>query len=109
MKLAPAVLALVLSAGLAAPSFAAPQAAAPAAAPAAKAKYSVETTPLLDLMHNAKTKPILQKALADFYGQLEDNEGMIPPDFTLKTLQEYAGGALSEDALKTIQAEFDKL
>lgn len=105
MKITAAIVAAALTCAAAAPAFA--QEAAPA--PAAKAKFSVETTPLLDLMHNARTKPTLQKALADFYGQLEDNEGMIPPDFTLKALQEYAGGALSNDALKSIQAEFDKL
>lgn len=105
MKLATIALALALSTGVAAtavaPALAAPQAAAK--------KYSVDSTPLLELMKDPKTKPVLQKHLADFYSMLEDNEGMIPPDFTLAALADFAQGQLSADALKAIQADFDKL
>ena len=103
MKIATIALALALSTGVAA----APALAQPPAA-AAK-KYSVDQTPLLELMKNPATKPVLQKHLADFYSMLEDNEGMIPPDFTLAALADFAQGQLSADALKAIQADFDKL
>jgi hypothetical protein len=102
MKLAPFALALALSTGLVATAVAQPPAAA-----AAK-KYSVESTPLLELMKDPKTKPVLQKHLSDFYSMLEDNEGMIPPDFTLVALQDVAGQP-SAEALKAIQADLDKL
>lgn len=105
IKLAPAILALALTTGFAATAVAQP----PAAPAAAAKKYSIDSTPLLDLMKDAKTKPILQKHLADFYGMLEDNQGMIPPDFTLTALADVAQGMVSADALKAIQADFDKL
>jgi hypothetical protein len=105
MKLAATVLAAALACGVATVAVAQPPA---TAAPAAK-KYSVDATPLVDLMKDAKTKPILQKHLSSFYSMIEDNIDMIPPDFTLVALADYAQGQLSGDALKAIQADFDKL
>jgi hypothetical protein len=100
-----ALVAAVACMGLApAGAFAAPQPPA-----AAKAKYSSSTTPLAELIKNPQTKAIVAKAIGPLMDQVEANIDMIPPDFTLQSLAEYAGGALSPEALKQIDVELAKL
>ncbi len=101
-KLAPVALALALSAGLGSAAIA--QAPAPAAA---AAKFSSSTTPLAELMKNPQTKPILQKHLTGIFSQIEDNIDMIPPEFTLEALAQYA--SLDAAVLKAIDADLAKL
>ena len=77
---------------------------APAAPAAASAKLSVDTTPISDIIKNDKAKAALEATLPqikDYYDQIG---GM-----TLKQVQPMSQGAITDDHLKKIQADFDKI
>ena len=77
---------------------------APAAPAAASAKLSVDTTPISDIVKNEKAKAALEATLPqikDYYDQIG---GM-----TLKQVQPMSQGAITDDHLKKIQADFDKI
>lgn len=99
-----ALAAALAVATIAAPAFAQDQAAAPAAAAPAAGKISVETTPIGDIIKNAEAKATLEKALPEipqFYDQIAT--------MTLAQVAPMSQGALDDDKLKALQAEFDKL
>jgi len=102
-----ALTAALAVAAIAAPAFAQDQtaaAAAPAAAAPAAGKISVETTPIGDIIKNAEAKATLEKALPEipqFYDQIAT--------MTLAQVAPMSQGALDDDKLKALQAEFDKL
>lgn len=96
---------LALVAALAVASMAAPVMAqtAPAAVPAAGA-FSVENTPIGDLIKNEAAKAALEKALPEitqFYDQIAT--------MTLAQVAPMSQGALDDVKLKALQAEFDKI
>jgi len=96
---------LALVAALAVASMAAPVMAqtATAAAPAAGA-FSVENTPIGDLIKNEAAKAALEKALPEitqFYDQIAT--------MTLAQVAPMSQGALDDVKLKALQAEFDKI
>ena len=98
MKTLALVAALALGT-LAAPAFAQ----APAAAPMA-AKYSVDTTPIGDLIKNPEAKAALEKALPEitqFYDQIAT--------MTLAAVAPMSQGALDDAKLKALQVELDKI
>ncbi|HEX3701006.1 MAG TPA: hypothetical protein VHV27_10065 [Phenylobacterium sp.] len=101
-KLAAALVALTALA--AAPALAqAP--AAPAAAPAAASgKLSVETTTVADIVKNPEAKAALEKTLPQISQYYDQIGGM-----TLKQVQPMSQGAITDDMLKTVQADFDKI
>ena len=106
-KLVSAFAAFALAAGFATGALAQPPAAGPAAPAAAKPKFSSGETPLLDLMKNAQAKAVLVKHLPDIMPQVEGAIDMIPPDFTLQALADYA--SIGADKLKAIDADLAKL
>lgn len=79
---------------------------APAAAAAPAAAFSTASTPLGDLLDNASAKAVLQKLIPDLIAnpQIEMARGM-----TLKQLQSYGGGELSDEKLASIDAELAKI
>jgi hypothetical protein len=78
---------------------------APAAAPAAaSAKLSVETTPIGDIVKNPKAKAALEATMPQIT-QYYDQIGQM----TLKQVQPMSQGAITDDMLKKIQADFDKI
>ena len=98
MKTLALVAALALGT-LAAPAFAQ----APAAAPMS-AKYSVDTTPIGDLIKNPEAKAALEKALPEitqFYDQIAT--------MTLAAVAPMSQGALDDAKLKALQVELDKI
>ena len=100
-----AALAAALGAGFASTALAQPP--APAAAAPAKPKFSSGGTPLVDLLKNAQAKAVLVKHLPDLMPQVEGAIDMIPPDFTLQALADYA--SIPGDKLKAIDADLAKL
>jgi hypothetical protein len=102
----PILLAIVAAAAIAAsPAIAQPptDTAAPAAA-AATGKISVQTTKISELIKNPAAKAALEKALppiSEYYDQIGD--------MTLTDVAPMSQGALDENGLKALQAEFDKL
>lgn len=112
VKITAASAAFVLAAGLGTAALSQPPAEAPkaeAAAPAAKAKFSVSGTPLVTLMRNPQTKPILAKHMSGIFDQVEANIDQIPEEFTLETLMDYAQGMITPENLKAIDADLAKL
>jgi hypothetical protein len=94
---------VVLAAAAALALIAAPAMAQEApAAPAAK--LSVETTKISEIAKVPAAKAALEKTLpqiADYYDQIGD--------MTLKDVAPMSQGALTEESLKALQAEFDKI
>lgn len=78
---------------------------AQAAAPAA-AGFSVDTTDLGTLLGNEATKAILVKHLPSLVG---NDQIAMASGLTLKQLQGFAGDVVTDDKLKAVQADFDKL
>ena len=76
--------------------------AAPAAAPA----YSTSETSIGDLLDNPATKAVVDKHLPGFAGnpQIDMARGM-----TLKQIQQFAGDAITDDALVKIDADLAKV
>ena len=108
-KFTAVTLAFALAAGLGSAAFSQSPAPAPKAeVPAAKAKFSIGASSLIDLMRNAQTKPILQKYMGDLFGQVESNIDQIPAGFTLEALAGYTE-VLTSEKLKAIDAELAKL
>lgn len=109
-KFAASLIALTTLA-IAAPALAqTPPAAAPAAAPAASASatasagFSVDKTPISEIIKNDKAKAILEAALPPIT-QYYDQIGAM----TLAQVAPMSQGAIDDAKLKAIQAEFDKL
>ncbi|MFC0205799.1 hypothetical protein [Novosphingobium soli] len=105
----------VLAAGalLALPAIAQPAPASPAAAPtptasapASGAAYSSAVSTLGDLLDNPATKAVLQKHVPDLIANsnIEMARGM-----TLRSLQSYAGDALTDAKLAAIDADLAKV
>ena len=68
------------------------------------AKLSVETTKISEIAKNATAKAALEKVLpeiAQYYDQIGE--------MTLKEVAPMSQGALNDENLKTLQAEFDKI
>lgn len=81
------------------------QNAPPAAAPAASA-YSTSATPLGELLDNPATKAVLEKHIP----QLINNEGIAQARAaTLKDLQGFTGGYLTDELLAAIDADLAKV
>ena len=98
-----ALAAALAVAAISAPAFA--QTPAPAAAPAAAAGgFSVEKTPIADIIKNEQAKAVIEKALPPI-SQFYDQIGAM----TLAQVAPMSQGALDDAKLKEIQAEFDKL
>lgn len=97
------MLALVAAAALAAaPAIAQPPADAPAAA--AAGKISVQTTKIGEIIKNPAAKATLEKAMppiAQYYDQISE--------MTLVDVAPMSQGQITEESLKALQAEFDKL
>ena len=77
---------------------------APAAFAQTPAKLSVETTKISEIQKNAAAKAALEKVLpqiADYYDQIGE--------MTLKEVAPMSQGALDDEKLKALQAEFDKI
>ncbi|MET0588219.1 MAG: hypothetical protein ABWZ75_06815 [Novosphingobium sp.] len=93
----------LLAAGLAGSAAASAQ--APAAATAAPA-YSTSETSIGDLLDNPATKAVLDKHMPGFAGnpQIDMARGM-----TLKQIQQFAGDAVTDDALARIDADLAKI
>jgi hypothetical protein len=111
-KFAASLIALTTLA-IAAPALAqTPPAAAPAAAPAASASatatasagFSVDKTPISEIIKNDKAKAILEAALPPIT-QYYDQIGAM----TLAQVAPMSQGAIDDAKLKAIQVEFDKL
>ena len=97
-----------LAAMTAAPALAqtpAPAPAPPAAAPATGA-LSVETTPIETLVANPAAKAVLDKDLPGLttHEAYDQFKGM-----TLSQVAPMSQGAITDDLLKTVQADLDKL
>src|SRR5688572_23154020 len=91
----------LLAAGLAGSAVASAQApAAPAAA------YSTSETSIGDLLDNPATKAVLDKHMPGFAGnpQIDMARGM-----TLKQIQQFAGDAVTDEALARIDADLAKI
>lgn len=73
------------------------------AAPAAGA-LSVQTTPISEIIKNEKAKAALEAALPQIPEYYDRISGM-----TLAEVAPVSQGAIDDDKLKAIQAEFDKL
>lgn len=90
-------------------------AAVPAAAQAAADKpdltpsghYSVETTRVSFLLDDPAAAAVLEKLIPTVYAN--DMFKTMGRDQTLKAIQQYEPGPLSDENLAKIQAEFDKL
>lgn len=77
---------------------------APAAPVAGPVRVSVETTPLGDLVKNPAAKAILERFLPQM-PQFYDQTGTM----TLAQIAPMSQGALDDERLRQLQAEFDKL
>jgi hypothetical protein len=91
----------------AAPAFAQAPAAAPApAAPAAAGALSVETTPIETIVANPAGKAVLDKDLPGLttHEAYDQFKGM-----TLAQVAPMSQGAITPEALKTVQADLDKV
>jgi hypothetical protein len=97
-----ALAAALAVAAISAPAFAQDPPAAPAAAPAGG--FSVEKTPISDIIKNDAAKAVIEKALPPI-SQFYDQIGAM----TLAQVAPMSQGALDDAKLKEIQAEFDKL
>lgn len=101
---------IALSTLAAAPALAQNQsapAAAPASggsAPAASGKISVDSTLISDIVKNPDAKAALEKALPQI-SQYYDQIGSM----TLKQVQPMSQGAITDDMLKSLQAQFDQI
>jgi hypothetical protein len=98
---------IALTALAAAPALAQEQPAAeaaPAQAAAPAGKLSVETTPISDIVKNPEAKAALEKALPQI-SQYYDQIGTM----TLKQVEPMSQGAITDDMLKSLQADFDKI
>ena len=95
-----ALAAALAVAAISAPAFA--QTPAPAAAPAGG--FSVEKTPISDIIKNEAAKAVIEKALPPI-SQFYDQIGAM----TLAQVAPMSQGALDDAKLKEIQAEFDTL
>jgi hypothetical protein len=100
--------AAVLAMFAAAPALAQAPAATPAAAPASAAAgaLSVETTPIETLVANPAAKAVLDKDLPgltthEAYDQFKA--------MTLSQVAPMSQGAITDEALKTVQADLDKI
>jgi hypothetical protein len=100
--------AAVLAMFAAAPALAQAPAATPAAAPASAAAgaLSVETTPIETLVANPAAKAVLEKDLPgltthEAYDQFKA--------MTLSQVAPMSQGAITDEALKTVQADLDKI
>jgi hypothetical protein len=72
--------------------------------PQAAAKFSVETTPVGDIVKNEQAKAVLEAALpaiTQFYDQIAT--------MTLSQVAPMSQGAIDDAKLKEIQAAFDKI
>lgn len=81
-----------------------------AAEPAAKqqpARYSVSTTLVGTLLDDPAANELLKKMIPGVYGN--EMFHTMGRDQTLKNIQQYEPEALSDENLKKIQAELDKL
>ena len=104
MKITLFAAAAALSVLAAAPAFA--QAPAPAPAPAAAGALSVESTPIETLVANPAAKAVLEKDLPgltthEAYDQFKA--------MTLSQVAPMSQGAITEEGLKTVQADLDKI
>lgn len=81
-------------------------AAAPAFAQAALVGASVDTTPIADLAANPATKAVLDKHVPPLttHPAFEQFKGM-----TLKALEPMSQGAITDEIIAAIQADFDKI
>ena len=80
---------------------------APAAAQAAAAHYSVSGTKVGKLLDDPAAAEILKKLIPTVYAnEMFQSMGR---DLTLKDIQQYEPGPLSDENLAKIQAEFDKI
>ena len=70
----------------------------------ASAKLSVDTTPISDIIKNPAGKAVLESNLPQISQYYDQIGGM-----TLKQVQPMSQGAITDDMLKKIQADFDKL
>ncbi|MDE2489088.1 MAG: hypothetical protein KGO51_16985 [Alphaproteobacteria bacterium] len=101
---------IALSALAAIPAFAQAPASQTAAAPAAGAeaaasgKLSVETTPISEIIKNADAKSALEKALPQISQYYDQIGGM-----TLRQVEPMSQGAITDDTLKSLQAQFDQI
>jgi hypothetical protein len=98
---------IALTALAAAPALAQEQPAAeaaPAQAAAPAGKINVETTPISDIVKNPEAKAALEKALPQI-SQYYDQIGTM----TLKQVEPMSQGAITDDMLKSLQADFDKI
>ena len=98
--------AAALSVLAAAPAFAQAPAAAPAPAPAAAGALSVENTPIEAIVANPAAKAVLDKDLPgltthEAYDQFKA--------MTLAQVAPMSQGAITPEALKTVQADLDKV
>ena len=78
--------------------------AAPVAMAQTPAKVSVETTKIAEIVKNPAAKAALEKALpqiAEYYEQIGE--------MTLKEVAPMSQGAITDDNLKALQVEFDKI
>lgn len=99
--------ALALAAALALASTAAPALAqdhADHAMPAASGGISVETTPIGDIIKNEKAKAVLEAAIPQIPQYYDQISAM-----TLAQVAPMSQGALDDEKLKALQAEFDKI
>jgi hypothetical protein len=78
--------------------------AAPAIAQAPAAKLSVETTKIEEIVKNPAAKAAVEKALPQISEYFDQIGAM-----TLKEVQPMSQGAITDDSLKAIQADFDKI
>lgn len=101
----PVLLALVAAAAIAAaPAIAQPPTDTAAASAEAAAKINVQTTKINDIIKNPAAKATLEKAMppiSQFYDQIGD--------MTLAEVAPMSQGQITDESLKALQAEFDKL
>ncbi len=91
---------------LAAPAFANEPAAAPAAETKKAAAYSVETTPIGDLLDNPAAKAVLMKHLPS----LADNPQIdMARTFSLRAVQQFAPDQLTDEVLAKVEADLKAL
>jgi hypothetical protein len=81
--------------------------AAPASAQAAAGHYSVSETKVGKLLDDPAAAEILKKLIPTVYAN--DMFQSMGRDLTLKAIQQYEPGPLSDENLAKIQAEFDKI
>jgi hypothetical protein len=103
-KIAASLIAITAMAA-AAPALAQAPAAAPAKADApAAGGFSVEKTPIGDIVKNEKAKAALEAAIpsiSQYYDQIAS--------MTLKQVQPMSQGALTDEMLAKVQAAFDQI